>query len=126
MTATGIAIRLYSGQRIGDPAVRGGLRTIRGAPPLWPEGGRQQTGNPPDISYWYFGSLATLQVGREAWRKWDRPLHKAIAYRQERRGEASGSWPAPGRWSGIGGRILTTALLAQLLELHHEYEWVFR
>jgi hypothetical protein len=126
MTATGVAIRLYADQPTADPAVRGGMATLREELPGWPDGGRPQTGNPPDINYWYFGTLVARRAGGDLWRYWNRSLTDAIGARQEPRGEAKGSFPPPGRWGRIGGRIMTTALMTQLLLHRHESETVFR
>ncbi|MHC4471136.1 MAG: hypothetical protein ACYS99_09255 [Planctomycetota bacterium] len=127
MTATALSLRLLMRDRRAEPEVRGGAKVLAANLPVWPATGEPSpAGNPPDICYWYFGTLASHRLGDSEWRDWSRALGRALLPRQDRSGHESGSWPAPGRWSRIGGRVFTTAMGVLILELIEEYETAFR
>jgi hypothetical protein len=120
MTATGVAVRLLRGQKRGSAPVKGGLEILLANLPLWPGPDEEPpAGNPPDLYYWFFGTLALTEAGGSHKTVWDRALREALLPRQERHGQARGSWEPPGRWCTIGGRVMSTALGALALELSY-------
>jgi hypothetical protein len=127
MSATGLTARLMLGAPASDPAVKGGFRLIMGALPNWPvDGEPEQEGNPPDVYYWYFGTLALRRKGGDAWRDWRKALRAALLTHQETREDLKGSWPPAGRWDKIGGRVMSTALATLCLELADDHPSAFK
>ncbi len=75
--------------------------------PQWKSGGHI------DMYYWHWGSLATWQVGAEAWSRWRTALHAAVLPNQRSDGtycRFRGSWDPRDPWAAEGGRIYATAI----------------
>ncbi|MHC4817057.1 MAG: DUF2135 domain-containing protein [Planctomycetota bacterium] len=88
--------------------------------------------NPPspervDRLYWYFGTLATFQVGGSAWRRWNAAMKETIVNSQHprARGDTGGSWDPAGATAGEYGRAGATALMTACLEVYYRYDRVF-
>ena len=111
MTATGVAVRLALGEGRGAKDLRAARALLAANPPAWAD-----EGPPPDLTFFYFGTLAARGMSGEQERAWNVALRAALLPRQERGGETEGSWPAPGRFDRVGGRILSTALATLCLE----------
>jgi len=127
ITATALALRLILRDRRSEPEVSGGIDLLKANPPVWPAAADPTSvGNPPDVCYWYFGTLATRRLGDSDGRAWSRAMESLLLSRQSRSGHEDGSWPPPGRWSRIGGRPFTTAMCILMLEMLEDYEGVFR
>jgi len=70
-----------------------------------------------DLGYLTLGTLATFQMGGQAWRDWNRWMKESVAESQEK----DGSWPpAPGTT-----RLRTTAAKTLCLEVYYRYDRVF-
>jgi hypothetical protein len=127
MTAAGLAMRLLMADRKSEPEVKGASAILAANLPSWPTAGETgQPGNPPDICYWYFGTLSCSRLATKHWVDWKRQIVGLLLTRQAREGHEAGSWPPPGRWGRIGGRVLTTAICVLVLELAQEYGTAFR
>lgn len=107
--------------------------------------------NKIDFYYWYFGSLATFQMGGDHWKTWWPAVVDVIEGLQrldaedadgdeddgdgdgEGDGEGEGdeeaapsathgSWDANGAWGTAGGRVYATAIALLTLETGYRYE----
>ncbi len=77
-----------------------------------------------DFIYWYFGSLASYQLGGGAWTRWSEALREELLAHQRGGDDPcayAGSWDPAGPWGRIGGRVAATALLAMCLETPYRY-----
>ena len=115
-TAMSCLLRLLSGQQPAEePALRKGLDRLRALPPVWDvESGRV------DSCYWWFGTQAMRRAGGEDWEVWRAALLKALESAQQRDGshcQVRGSWDAVGAWGHEGGRVVTTALFLNALQV---------
>ena len=127
MTATALATRLLFGAARGEPAVRGARDILAQTLPKPPVGeGSNPVANPPDLLYWYFGTIAMRNLGGDAWRSWRESLVRTLTSLQERNGEAAGSWRPMFDWDRTGGTVMSTALAILCLEIAAGYEEAFR
>jgi hypothetical protein len=129
MSAAGLSILLAapSTSKPVDKTARAAVSRLRLHPPYWPVPGEAEPpGNPPDLHYWLFGSVAASRVGGDSWSTWSRAVKKVLPPHQEKAGHLRGSFPAAGRWSRIGGRVYTTAMAAICLTMAYEYESAMR
>jgi len=123
-TAAALVLRAFLGESARDgEAMRKGLALLAARPPRW----RPDDGS-IDPVHWTFGTLATFQAGGPAWKTWSLALKQAVVDHQRGDGKAggdAGSWDPLGPWSADGGRVVTTALLAMVLEYYHRDVEVF-
>jgi len=127
MSATGLTMNLLLGRPSSDPAIRGAFRILKANYPQWPQRGTPPvTGNPPDLYYWYFGTLASSRKRGSDWKLWRKAIQTALLTHQETRPDIIGSWAPPGKWEKIGGRVLTTSLGALCLELADGMKTAFK
>ncbi len=127
MTATGLTMKILLGRPSTDPAIRGAFRILKANHPLWPQRGTPPVeGNPPDLYYWYFGTLAMSRKRGTGWKPWRKALRIALLTHQETRPGVIGSWAPIGRWEKIGGRVLATALGALCLEVADGMKTAFK
>lgn len=81
-----------------------------------------------DYIYWYWGTLASFQVGGEGWTKWSEALKPILTanqrgYREEDKGTSAdtldehGSWDPVDAWGVAGGRVYATTVSCLLLEI---------
>jgi hypothetical protein len=123
MTAVGVLARVLLGESPQSSAlVQKGAERLAALPPVWnPDDGSI------DLYYWYYGSLATFQVGGRAWREWSRAIGANLE-RQRRDGDPcllEGSWDPVDPWGMDGGRVYSTALMTMTLEVHYRYARAF-
>jgi hypothetical protein len=118
MTAAGLCVRLFTGARRDDPAVKGGATLLRNQPPAWDA----ETGN--DFYYWYYGSLAMFQMGGNDWKVWEQGMKKALVKTQRQGGDEAGSWDPTSAWGAAGGRVYATAINALSLQVYYRYQRV--
>jgi hypothetical protein len=122
-TAAAVLLRLLLGEDSQrSEALGAGVALLEALPPAWdPDAGTI------DPVYWYFGTLATHQVGGQAWQTWAAALQGVVSSSQRTDGESCrylGSWDPIGPWGLEGGRVASTALLAMCLEVDTRYERV--
>ena len=110
-TAASMACRLAAGISPKDKLLRKGSRWVLAARPDWGE---------RDFAAWYWGSLATFQMGGARWRVWNERLKPALVDNQREGGALDGSWDPAGRHWGRG-RVSSTALGAMCLEVYYRY-----
>lgn len=78
----------------------------------------------PNFYYWYYGSLALLQLSTPApdvWKTWNAHMSESLLALQLVAGPLAGSWSSDGQWGDRGGRIYTTALGTLTLEVYYRY-----
>jgi len=124
MTAAGILMRVLMGE---DPSksdlIRKGVMLLDQRLPSWNE-----ADGSIDMVYWYFGTLATFQVGGKEWQHWHAALTQALGTSQRRDTDAcrvKGSWDPVGVWGAYGGRVASTAFMTLCLEVSLRYTRVF-
>ena len=117
LTAIGTLARIFLGvnKESQRPSVEAFVE--RGGVPEWSD---QKT----DLYYWYYGSLATFQMGGDVWRRWNEGMVRALNSSQITSGENEGSWPVVGAFSDEWGRAGQTALATLCMEVYYRYEQV--
>ncbi len=113
MTAAAIACRRLMGQSAEDPIIKTGAAYFLRDLPEW----EPKRGN--DYYYWYFGTLASWQVGGRQWQKWSPKLRDVLVKNQRSIGEAKGSWDTQSAWGKAGGRVYTTAINCLSLQIYN-------
>lgn len=117
LTAIGLQCRFFLGQDLAKkPAMNAAAKRIRSKMPRWDE-----KGGSIDLYYWYHASQAMTQVGGVAQAKWRTALAAALLPNQREDGNFAGSWDPVSVWSGVGGRVYSTAL--SVLSLQAEYRY---
>lgn len=125
LTAMGATLRMAMGApRSEDPRVSAGVDLLLRDKPRW-------DGNAIDFYYWHAGTLAMFQHDAPdgpKWASWNRDVKRALLEHQRPEGSGceAGSWAPVGRWSGLPGRVYSTALNATTLEVYYRYRLVSR
>ncbi len=123
MTAVGMVVRCFaqSDARNTDPMLDKGAKLLVDKLPTW-----NTTTGDIDFYYWYFGTLAMLQVDGPRWDKWRAALETASGGHQRSAASqcAAGSWDALDPWSSSGGRVYATALNCLSMETCLRYDRV--
>jgi hypothetical protein len=118
MTAAGLTSRIFI---LGDkaanrPEVLGGANLLKQNPPKW-----DVKAGTIDFYYWYYGTLAMFQLGRDYWKNWNEPMKNALVPTQKREGCENGSWDPVDAWGTAGGRVYSTAINILSLEIYYRY-----
>ena len=71
--------------------------------------------------YWYYASLAMMQMQDETWPKWNARMRDFLIRLQAKGGDLDGSWPTNSKYGSRGGTVYTTALAALTLEVYYRY-----
>ncbi|MBC8115621.1 MAG: hypothetical protein H7062_14655, partial [Candidatus Saccharimonas sp.] len=79
-----------------------------------------------DEYYWYYGTLAMFQYDGEPWEDWNSSLRDMLIGLQRTSGPHAGSWDPKGKWSGIGGRLYSTALSTMSLEVYYRFLRIYQ
>ena len=114
LTAIALHARLLAGNldRSDDPLTRG-TELCASKPPAWSVGDGSI-----DMYYWLAGTHLMRLVGGDRWESWSAAVAAASLEGQVTgRGHDKGSWPIVDPWSGVGGRVYTTAAMLWSLEL---------
>jgi hypothetical protein len=98
------------------PETLGGGNLLKQSPPKW-----NLADKTVDEEYWYFGTLAMFQMGRDYWKAWNEPMKNAIVPTQKREGCENGSWDPVGARGAKMGRVWSTAIHALSLEIYYRY-----
>ncbi|MCP3917348.1 MAG: hypothetical protein GY711_17515 [bacterium] len=110
MTAIGLYCRLMLGESVTErPVIMRHAELLLRKLPEW------RRGEPVDMYYVYYGSLAMRQMGGKHWELWQHALHQAVL-RHQNRGDERGSWSPVGPWGFAGGRVYATALMTLALQ----------
>jgi hypothetical protein len=124
MTAVGLVCRQFMGTPNNDPLLEKGTDYIlKTELPDW---------KPSDYGcfyYWYYGTLATFQMGGKRWENWNTPLKKTLVDNQckgplplsSAPEDKDGSWDLIGSLEKRAGRTYSTAMGALCLEVYYRY-----
>jgi hypothetical protein len=111
MTAEAVFARILLGQTLDDE------QTAAAAKKIFSRGPTRDR----NFYYWYYGSLALMQLQDDRWEKWNAQLRDSLVKRQNTRGSAAGSWDPKGKWADRGGRVYSTAMATLTLEVYYRY-----
>ncbi len=115
------AVALMCGYFLGEdpqqkPIMQRQADLIASKPPVWNE-----VDGSIDHYYWYYGSYALFQAGKQHWKNWSRSLTKAVIETQRKDQNFAGSWDPVGVWGQDGGRVYSTAILLLTLEAYYRF-----
>jgi hypothetical protein len=118
MTAAGVLSRILIQEQkaTNRPQILGGGNRLKQNPPRW-----DIAGGTIDMYYWFWGTQACFQLGRQYWKAWNEPMKNALVPTQKREGCENGSWDPIGAWGTAGGRVYATALNVMTLEVYYRY-----
>ncbi len=111
MTAEGVFARILLGQTLDAEQTAAAAKNIFSRGPT----------RDRNFYYWYYGSLALMQLQDERWEQWNAELRNSLVKRQNTRGPAAGSWDPKGKWADRGGRVYSTAMATLTLEVYYRY-----
>jgi hypothetical protein len=77
--------------------------------------------NPPNLYYWYYGTLSMYQLQGSHWQRWNEALQRTLLASQRKDGTVAGSWDTNTLWGGYGGRVYTTSMATLSLEVYYRY-----
>ena len=123
MTAVAVISRVFilGTKATNRPEILGGGNLLKQNPPKW-----DVKGGTIDMYYWYYGTLAMFQLGRQYWKTWNEPMRNALVPTQKREGCENGSWDPAGAWGTAGGRVYSTAINILSLEIYYRYGRVLK
>jgi hypothetical protein len=126
ITSVGMLSRLFLGA--SPDTLGGGEKYLLEDPPAWKasSGGKHGAGGGHAMYYWYYGTLAMFQIGKDSWKQWNQSLKGALLPNQCVGGADDGSWPPLATEGVRGGRVLCTALGALSLEVYYRYLPMYR
>lgn len=78
-------------------------------------------GEPMNLYYYYYGTLALFQLQDHRWVSWNRQLSERLISSQVTSGQLAGSWSPDTVWGRSGGRVYSTALACLCLETYYRY-----
>jgi hypothetical protein len=118
MTAAGVISRIFilGNKAANRPEILGGGNLLKRNPPKW-----DVRGGTIDFYYWYYGTLAMFQLGRDYWKNWNEPMKNALVPTQKRESCENGSWDPVDAWGTAGGRVYSTAINILSLEIYYRY-----
>ena len=112
MTAEAVFSRILLGQRLTEAQEKEADAYLMAQPP-----GRGRR----NFYYWYYASLAMMQMQTRNWPKWNAKMRDVLLKLQQRSGELAGSWDTNTHWGSRGGRVYTTSLATLTLEVYYRY-----
>jgi hypothetical protein len=123
MTAVGLVCRQFMGTPNTDPLLeKGADYLLKTELPKW------EHTDYGCFYYWYYGTLATFQMGGKRWETWNTPLKKTLVDNQRKGGpldgsaqDVDGSWDLVGNLEKRAGRAYSTAMGALCLEVYYRY-----
>ena len=110
MTAAGVLSRRLLGATRTNNMVRKGGKLCFKALPAWNSQRYDR-----DMYYWYVGSMALYRLDERSWQRWREATLGVLTQRQHKSGLERGSWDPSGVWGRYGGRVYSTAILADTL-----------
>ena len=119
-TSISMVCRLFMGVPRDDELLKLSARFPEAAPPEWSK---------EDFYYWYYGTLATFQMGGDTWKTWNKALKPTLIDNQRKGGpmdgtenDVDGSWDyEKDPYGKKCGRTYSTALGALCLEVYYRY-----
>jgi len=126
MTAEGMLMQIYLGQRRDDPQLLLGADYLKTNLPA------MGTSDEPlrNCYYWYYATAAMYQMQGPYWEAWNNRLGPLLKTSQVSRGPMAGSWhptePVRDAWAHVGGRVYVTAMHLLMLEVYYRYLPLFQ
>ena len=121
MTAVGMLMRMYSGWRRDNEAMRSAADYLLQSPPAL---GTKRSPK-RDGYYWYYATQVMFHMGGEYWQQWNQHLNPLLLRSQIKSGLKSGSWdpelPVRDRWSPHAGRLYVTTMNLLNLEVYYRH-----
>ena len=106
LTAIGLCCRIALGQTPKqEPIMQVAVDTILEKAPVW-----DTEDGSIDMYYWYFGTMALVQLDTPGSSDWLKMLDSALIVNQKTVGHERGSWDPAGAWGHSGGRVFATAI----------------
>lgn len=122
MTAVGMVCRFFMGWKRSHPFQIGSANYL--VPeylPQWMEGLNKGQALAWYHYYWYYGTLATYQMGGKWWRAWNERIRRMYPEKQRTSPpELSGSWD-PDTAVLNGGRLFSTAMSVLTLQSYYRF-----
>ncbi len=116
LTAIGLLCQMYMGWKADHPALVKGTDYLAEIGPM-----------ADNLYYSYYATQVMHHVGGEKWEKWNKKMRDDLVERQAQKGHERGSWPIEGGLTGeSGGRLMTTALAAMILEVYYRHLPLYR
>ncbi len=121
MTAVGMLMRMYSGWRRDNEAMRSAADYLLQYPPAL--GSKRAPKR--DGYYWYYATQVMFHMGGDHWEQWNQHLNPLLLRSQLKSGPNSGSWdpelPVRDRWSPHAGRLYVTTMNLLNLEVYYRH-----
>ncbi|MHC4251849.1 MAG: prenyltransferase/squalene oxidase repeat-containing protein, partial [Planctomycetota bacterium] len=114
MTATALSTKLLIGTKRRSAVAQRAAGVLCAHLPEWTDGKR-------DFAYWYFGTLATYQIGYVHWKPWNAAFRPMLQKHGQTGGPLAGSWDPGDGWSAEGGRVVSTAFAVMCLDRYSCY-----
>jgi hypothetical protein len=109
-TAIGLLLRMYTGWRRGNPALRAGVKHLSEWGP-----------SKDDMYYNYYATQVLRHWGGYQWEIWNAKMRDYLVATQARQGHEAGSWHFSGNHGDTGGRLYNTAMAIMTLEVYYRY-----
>jgi antitoxin component YwqK of YwqJK toxin-antitoxin module len=116
VTASVLLARLFFQQPRDSVVVKRQTRQLLRRGPRWRPGEAEF-----DLYRLRDSTYALFQVGGDSWHEWNDKMKPLLLDAQCKSGVDRGSWDPIGRFGESGGRVLSTALMAQTLEVYDRY-----
>lgn len=123
MCAIGVLCRIWMGWTRAHPAVIGHANALMDTIPGYEGGLEKEYAFYPYT--WYYGSLATYQMGGKYWSKWRKQCIDDLIANQQKEGHREGSWLMPKSqfFAGLtGGDMYCTTMAILTLETFYRYQ----
>ena len=121
MTSVGMLMRMYSGWRRDNKAMKSAAEYLLQYPP---QVGTAQSPQ-KDTYYWYYATQVMFHMGGEYWDRWNQALNPILIESQVKEGVNAGSWEPggaiPDRWSAHAGRLYVTTMNLLNLEVYYRH-----
>ena len=121
MTSVGMLMRMYSGWRRDNEAMKSAAEYLLEYPPQIGTAQAPQK----DTYYWYYATQVMFHMGGEYWNRWNESLNPILLQSQVKEGATAGSWEPggtiPDRWSAHAGRLYLTTMNLLNLEVYYRH-----
>ena len=121
MTSVGMLMRMYSGWRRDNEAMKSAADYLLQFPPQIGTIKSPQR----DTYYWYYATQVMFHMGGEYWDRWNRALNPILINSQVKEGVNAGSWEPmgaiPDRWAAHAGRLYVTTMNLLNLEVYYRH-----
>jgi hypothetical protein len=121
MTSVGMLMRMYSGWRRDNEAMKSAAEYLLQFPPQIGTIKSPQR----DTYYWYYATQVMFHMGGEYWDRWNRSLNPILINSQVKEGVNAGSWEPmgaiPDRWATHAGRLYVTTMNLLNLEVYYRH-----